>query len=161
LGPSGCGKSTTLMLISGLVFPTSGKIYFGDKEVTKLDAVDRKVGMVFQNYALYPHLTVSQNIQFPLKMMKMNKEKRKERALELTKLVKIEEHIDKKPSELSGGQQQRIAIARVLAKEPSLLLMDEPLSNLDAHLRNEMREEIRRNQEETGVSTIFVTHDQE
>lgn len=161
LGPSGCGKSTTLMLISGLVFPTSGKIYFGDKEVTKLDAVDRKVGMVFQNYALYPHLTVSQNIQFPLKMMKMNKEKRKERALELAKLVKIEDHIDKKPSELSGGQQQRVAIARALAKEPSLLLMDEPLSNLDARLRIEMREEIRRIQEETGVTTIFVTHDQE
>lgn len=161
LGPSGCGKSTTLMLISGLLFPTNGKIYFDDKEVTKLDAVDRKVGMVFQNYALYPHLTVSENIQFPLKMEKMKKDKRKARALELAKLVKIEDQIDKKPSELSGGQQQRVAIARALAKEPSLLLMDEPLSNLDARLRIEMREEIRRIQKETGVTTVFVTHDQE
>lgn len=161
LGPSGCGKSTTLMLISGLVFPTSGKIYFGDKDVTKLDAVDRKVGMVFQNYALYPHLTVSENIQFPLKMMKMKKEQREARAKELAELVKIGDHIDKKPAELSGGQQQRVAIARALAKEPALLLMDEPLSNLDARLRIEMREEIRRIQQETGVTTIFVTHDQE
>lgn len=161
LGPSGCGKSTTLMLISGLLFPTNGNIYFGDKDVTKLDAVDRKVGMVFQNYALYPHLTVSENIQFPLKMEKMKKEKREARALELAKLVKIEDQIHKKPSELSGGQQQRVAIARALAKEPSLLLMDEPLSNLDARLRIEMREEIRRIQKETGVTTVFVTHDQE
>lgn len=161
LGPSGCGKSTTLMLISGLMFPTKGKIYFGDEEVTKLDAVDRKVGMVFQNYALYPHLTVLENIQFPLKMEKMKMDKREARALELAKLVKIEDQIGKKPSELSGGQQQRVAIARALAKEPSLLLMDEPLSNLDARLRIEMREEIRRIQKETGVTTIFVTHDQE
>jgi len=161
LGPSGCGKSTTLMLISGLIFPSGGKIYFGDKEVTKMDAVDRKVGMVFQNYALYPHLTVSENIQFPLKMEKMKKKERQARALELAKLVKIEDQIDKKPGELSGGQQQRVAIARALAKEPSLLLMDEPLSNLDARLRIEMREEIRRIQQETGVTTVFVTHDQE
>lgn len=161
LGPSGCGKSTTLMLISGLVFPNNGKILFGDKDVTKIDAVDRKVGMVFQNYALYPHLTVSENIQFPLKMEKVKKKERQARALELAKLVKIEEHIDKKPGELSGGQQQRVAIARALAKEPSLLLMDEPLSNLDARLRIEMREEIRRIQQETGVTTVFVTHDQE
>ena len=161
LGPSGCGKSTTLMLISGLIFPSNGKIYFGDKDVTKIDAVDRKVGMVFQNYALYPHLTVSENIQFPLKMEKMKKKERQERALELARLVKIEDQIDKKPGELSGGQQQRVAIARALAKEPSLLLMDEPLSNLDARLRIEMREEIRRIQQETGVTTVFVTHDQE
>lgn len=161
LGPSGCGKSTTLMLISGLIFPNSGKIYFRDKEVTGLDAVDRKVGMVFQNYALYPHLTVSENIQFPLKMQKMPKAERAERAMELAKLVKIEDHVNKRPGELSGGQQQRVAIARALAKRPSLLLMDEPLSNLDARLRIEMREEIRRIQQETGVTTVFVTHDQE
>lgn len=161
LGPSGCGKSTTLMLISGLIFPNSGKIYFGDKEVTKLDAVDRKVGMVFQNYALYPHLTVSENIQFPLKMQKVPKKEREDRALELAKLVKIENLVDKKPAELSGGQQQRVAIARALSKRPSLLLMDEPLSNLDARLRIEMREEIRRIQQETKITTIFVTHDQE
>lgn len=161
LGPSGCGKSTTLMLISDLIFPNSGKIFFGDKEVTKLDAVDRKVGMVFQNYALYPHLTVSENIQFPLKMQKVPKKEREERALELAKLVKIENLVDKKPAELSGGQQQRVAIARALSKRPSLLLMDEPLSNLDARLRIEMREEIRRIQQETNITTIFVTHDQE
>ena len=161
LGPSGCGKSTTLMLISGLIFPNSGKIYFGDKDVTSLDAVDRKVGMVFQNYALYPHLTVLENIQFPLKMQKVPKNERYERAMELAKLVKIEEHIHKKPKDLSGGQQQRVAIARALSKRPSLLLMDEPLSNLDARLRIEMREEIRRIQQETKITTIFVTHDQE
>ena len=142
LGPSGCGKSTTLMLISGLIFPNSGKIYFGDKDVTSLDAVDRKVGMVFQNYALYPHLTVLENIQFPLKMQKVPKKERVERAMELAKLVKIEEHINKRPKDLSGGQQQRVAIARALSKRPSLLLMDEPLSNLDARLRIEMREEM-------------------
>lgn len=161
LGPSGCGKSTTLMLISGLMFPENGRILFGDKDVTELDAMQRKVGMVFQNYALYPHLSVLENIMFPLKMQKMPKDKRVERAMELAKLVKIEEQVNQKPSELSGGQQQRVAIARALAKEPSLLLMDEPLSNLDARLRIEMREEIRRIQEETNVTTIFVTHDQE
>lgn len=161
LGPSGCGKSTTLMLISGLTFPSGGKIFFGDEEVTKSDAVKRKVGMVFQNYALYPHLSVLENIMFPLKMEKRPKKERERRALELARLVQIEEHIHKKPKQLSGGQQQRVAIARALAKEPSILLMDEPLSNLDARLRIEMREEIRRIQQETGVTTVFVTHDQE
>lgn len=161
LGPSGCGKSTTLMLISGLAFPTGGDIYFGDEKVTKADAVKRKVGMVFQNYALYPHLTVLENIMFPLKMEKRPKKERVKRAKELADLVQIGDHIDKKPKQLSGGQQQRVAIARALAKEPSILLMDEPLSNLDARLRIEMREEIRRIQQETGVTTIFVTHDQE
>ncbi|WP_407370809.1 ABC transporter ATP-binding protein [Carnobacterium sp.] len=161
LGPSGCGKSTTLMLISGLTTPSEGKIYFGEKEVTKADAVKRKVGMVFQNYALYPHLSVLENIMFPLKMAKMSKNERITRAMDLAKLVKIQDHVDKKPKQLSGGQQQRVAIARALAKEPSILLMDEPLSNLDARLRIEMREEIRRIQQETNVTTVFVTHDQE
>ncbi len=161
LGPSGCGKSTTLMLISGLMSPTEGRIFFGDREVTKLDAVRRKVGMVFQNYALYPHLSVLDNIMFPLKMAKVPKNERRDRALELANLVQIDEHIDKKPKQLSGGQQQRVAIARALAKEPSILLMDEPLSNLDARLRLEMREEIRRIQQETNITTVFVTHDQE
>ncbi|MFE2776759.1 ABC transporter ATP-binding protein [Aerococcus urinaeequi] len=160
LGPSGCGKSTTLMLISGLIFPSEGKIFFNGEEVTSKDAVQRKVGMVFQNYALYPHLTVLENIMFPLKMAKMSKHDRKARALELAQLVKIEDHINKKPAALSGGQQQRVAIARSLAKKPSILLMDEPLSNLDARLRIEMRQEIRRIQLETGITTIFVTHDQ-
>lgn len=161
LGPSGCGKSTTLMLISGLLMPTDGKIFFGDTDVTKKDANARKVGMVFQNYALYPHLSVIDNIMFPLKMAGVNKKKRKERALELAELVQISEHLNKKPGQLSGGQQQRVAIARALSKEPSILLMDEPLSNLDAKLRKGMREEIRRIQKETGVTTVFVTHDQE
>ena len=161
LGPSGCGKSTTLMLISGLTTPSEGKIYFGEKDVTKADAVKRKVGMVFQNYALYPHLSVLENIMFPLKMAKMSKNERITRAMDLAKLVKIQDHVDKKPKQLSGGQQQRVAIARALAKEPSILLMDEPLSNLDARLRIEMREEIRRIQQETNVTTVFVTHDQE
>lgn len=161
LGPSGCGKSTTLMLISGLLAPTSGQIFFGDTDVTKKDALARKVGMVFQNYALYPHLSVLGNIMFPLKMAKMPKDKRIKRAKELAKLVHVEDQLDKKPGALSGGQQQRVAIARALAKEPSLLLLDEPLSNLDARLRIEMRQEIRRIQQETGVTTIFVTHDQD
>ncbi len=161
LGPSGCGKSTTLMLISGLLAPTQGKIFFGDQDVTKQDALARKVGMVFQNYALYPHLTVLENIMFPLKMAKIKKEERREKALKLAKLVHVDDQLDKKPGALSGGQQQRVAIARALAKEPSLLLLDEPLSNLDARLRIEMRQEIRRIQQETGVTTIFVTHDQD
>lgn len=160
LGPSGGGKSTTLMLIAGLIFPTDGQIYFDNEDVTSLDAVKRKVGMVFQNYALYPYLNVRDNIAFPLKMAKKSKEERVEVAERLAKLVRVEEHLDKKPGQLSGGQQQRVAIARALAKSPSLLLMDEPLSNLDAKLRIEMREEIRRIQQETGITTIFVTHDQ-
>ncbi|GKT03815.1 ABC transporter ATP-binding protein [Furfurilactobacillus entadae] len=161
LGPSGCGKSTTLNLISGLLQPTAGQIYFGDQDVTHHDALARKVGMVFQNYALYPHMTVLDNICFPMKMMKMPKAARLARAHELAALVHLTDELDKHPGELSGGQQQRVAIARALAKSPSILLLDEPLSNLDARLRVEMREEIRRIQQETGITTVFVTHDQE
>ena len=161
LGPSGCGKSTTLYLISGLLNATSGKIFFDDKDVTKLDPVKRRVGLVFQSYALYPHLTVLENIMFPLKMEKMPKAERRERAIEMAKLTQIQDQLDKYPRQLSGGQQQRVAISRAMAKSPSILLMDEPLSNLDARLRIEMREEIRRIQQETGVTTVFVTHDQE
>lgn len=160
LGPSGGGKSTTLNLISGLLSATSGNIYFGDEDVTKQDALGRGVGMVFQNYALYPHMTVLDNIIFPMKMAKVDKATRKQRALELAQLVRVSDQINKKPSDLSGGQQQRVAIARALAKSPNILLLDEPLSNLDARLRVEMREEIRRIQKETGVTTVFVTHDQ-
>jgi len=160
LGPSGGGKSTTLNLISGLLAATTGEIFFGEKNVTKLDALQRGVGMVFQNYALYPHMTVLDNIIFPMKMAKVDKDTRRKKALELAKLVRVDDQINKKPGALSGGQQQRVAIARALAKEPSILLLDEPLSNLDARLRVEMREEIRRIQKETGVTTIFVTHDQ-
>lgn len=161
LGPSGSGKSTTLYLISGLLDATEGKIFFDDKEVTNLDPVKRGVGLVFQNYALYPHLTVLENIMFPLKMAKVSKKERRRIATEMAELTKIGDQLDKYPRQLSGGQQQRVAISRALAKSPSILLMDEPLSNLDARLRIEMREEIRRIQKETGVTTVFVTHDQE
>ncbi len=165
LGPSGCGKSTTLNLLSGLLTPTSGNIYFGDDDVTKLPPEHRGVGLVFQNYALYPHLTVKQNIMFPLENLKgknkLSKEVMQEKALEAAKLVQIDGLMDRKPSELSGGQQQRVAIARALVKMPRILLLDEPLSNLDARLRLQTREEIRRIQRETGITTVFVTHDQE
>ena len=165
LGPSGCGKSTTLYMISGLQKPSSGKIFFGDEDVTDLAAESRGVGLVFQNYALYPHMTVRQNILFPLQNLKgsdkLSKEEMHERALEAAKLVQIDELMDRKPSELSGGQQQRVAIARALVKMPRVLLLDEPLSNLDARLRLQTREEIRRIQKETGITTVFVTHDQE
>ena len=165
LGPSGCGKSTTLNLISGLEKVSEGKIFFGEDDVTDLPPERRGVGLVFQNYALYPHLTVRNNIIFPLQNLKgkdkMTKEAMYAKAEEVAKLVQIERLMDRKPSELSGGQQQRVAIARALVKVPRVLLLDEPLSNLDARLRLQTREEIRRIQRDTGVTTIFVTHDQE
>ncbi len=165
LGPSGCGKSTTLYMISGLQKPTGGKIFFGDDDVTELTTEKRGIGLVFQNYALYPHMTVKQNIMFPLENLKgadkLSKTEMHERALEAAKLVQIDELMDRKPNELSGGQQQRVAIARALVKMPRVLLLDEPLSNLDARLRLQTREEIRRIQKETGITTVFVTHDQE
>ncbi|MBQ8177745.1 MAG: ABC transporter ATP-binding protein [Clostridia bacterium] len=165
LGPSGCGKSTTLYMISGLQKPTSGKIYFGDDDITALSPENRGVGLVFQNYALYPHMTVKQNILFPLQNLKgedkLSKDDMLKKAYEAAKLVQIDELMDRKPSELSGGQQQRVAIARALVKMPRVLLLDEPLSNLDARLRLQTREEIRRIQRETQITTIFVTHDQE
>lgn len=165
LGPSGCGKSTTLYMISGLQAPSSGKIFFGEDDVTKLSPENRGIGLVFQNYALYPHMTVQQNILFPLQNLKggnrLSKEEMLNRALEVAKLVQIDEFMNRKPSELSGGQQQRVAIARALVKMPRVLLLDEPLSNLDARLRLQTREEIRRIQRSTQITTIFVTHDQE
>ncbi len=165
LGPSGCGKSTTLNLISGLERPTEGKIFFGEKDVTELPPQDRGVGLVFQSYALYPHLTVEKNIQFPLENLrgkdKLTKEEMAERVLEAAKLVQIDTLMDRKPSQLSGGQQQRVAIARALVKTPRVLLLDEPLSNLDARLRLQTREEIRRIQNTTKITTVFVTHDQD
>jgi len=165
LGPSGCGKSTTLNLLCGLQTPTSGKIYFDEDDVTDLPPQNRGVGLVFQNYALYPHLTVRQNILFPLQNLKgkdkLSKEEMLKKADEAAALVQIGELMDRKPAELSGGQQQRVAIARALVKRPRLLLLDEPLSNLDARLRLQTREEIRRIQRETGITTVFVTHDQE
>ena len=161
LGPSGCGKSTTLFMISGLQTPTEGQIFFGESDVTKLAPEKRGIGLVFQNYALYPHMTVGQNIMFPLENQRIPKKIAYERALEAARLVQLDELMDRKPNELSGGQQQRVAIARALVKSPNVLLLDEPLSNLDARLRLQTREEIKRIQRETGVTTVFVTHDQE
>ena len=165
LGPSGCGKTTTLNLISGLLKPTEGRIYFGDEDVTQLPPEKRGIGLVFQNYALYPHLTVRQNILFPLQNLKgkdkLSKDEMRQKVLEAAKLVQIDDLLERKPNELSGGQQQRVAIARALVKMPKVLLLDEPLSNLDARLRLQTREEISRIQKETGITTIFVTHDQD
>ena len=158
LGPSGCGKSTTLYMICGLQKPTSGKIFFGDDDVTDLSPENRGVGLVFQNYALYPHMTVKQNILFPLQNLrgadKLSKEEMLERAYEAARLVQIDELMDRKPSELSGGQQQRVAIARALVKMPRVLLLDEPLSNLDARLRLQTRGDKKnseRNKDNDGV----------
>lgn len=161
LGPSGCGKSTILNMLSGILPVTEGKIWFDERDVTALPPEKRNVGLVFQNYALYPHMTVQENICFPLEIKRIPKKQRIERAAELAELVRIPDLLGRKPGELSGGQQQRVAIARALAKEPQLLLLDEPLSNLDAKLRVEMREEILRIQRASQVTTVFVTHDQE
>lgn len=161
LGPSGCGKSTTLYMIAGLLEPTEGRIFFGDEDVTDVAPEERGIGLVFQNYALYPHMTVRQNIMFPLENIKVPKQEAMERAQEMADLVGIGELMDRKPKQLSGGQQQRVAIARALVKKPRVLLLDEPLSNLDARLRLQTREEIKRIQRETGITTVFVTHDQE
>lgn len=165
LGPSGCGKTTTLNLISGLEKPTRGRIFFGSDDVTDVPPEMRGVGLVFQNYALYPHMTVLQNILFPLENLKgarkLSKDEMLKRANEAARLVQISDLLERKPAELSGGQQQRAAIARALVKMPKILLLDEPLSNLDARLRLQTREELRRIQRETGITTVFVTHDQE
>ena len=165
LGPSGCGKSTTLNMICGLETPTAGRIFFGQEDVTTLPPELRGVGMVFQNYALYPHLSVLQNILFPLENLKGDKRptraEMQKRAREAAALVQIEDLLDRRPRELSGGQQQRVAIARALVKMPRVLLLDEPLSNLDARLRLQTREEICKIQKRTGITTLFVTHDQE
>ena len=142
LGPSGCGKSTTLFMLAGITKPTSGRILFDGEDVTNQKPEKRGIGLVFQNYALYPHMTVLENICFPLEVQKVPKKERIERAKKIAKQVHIDELLSRRPSELSGGQQQRVAIARALIKQPRLLLLDEPLSNLDARLRIEMREEI-------------------
>jgi multiple sugar transport system ATP-binding protein len=161
LGPSGCGKSTTLYMIAGLLEPNEGRIFFGEEDVTDTAPEERGIGLVFQNYALYPHMTVRQNIMFPLENIKVPKDEALERAQEMADLVGIGELMNRKPKQLSGGQQQRVAIARALVKKPRVLLLDEPLSNLDARLRLQTREEIKRIQRETGITTVFVTHDQE
>ena len=160
LGPSGCGKTTTLLMIAGIYRPTEGLIYFDDRIVNDLEPKDRNVGMVFQSYALYPHMKVFDNIAFPLKLKKVPKEEIREKVHRVARLLHIEDLLDRKPGQLSGGQQQRVALARALVKEPDLFLMDEPLSNLDAKLRVEMRGELKRLQKDLGITTIYVTHDQ-
>ncbi len=163
LGPSGCGKTTILNLIAGLLDPTDGDILFDGESVIQKHPKDRNIGLVFQNYALYPHMTVLENIMFPLTVgnNKLPKEEAKAIALEYMKITSIEDLTEKKPGQMSGGQQQRVAITRALVQNPKVLLLDEPLSNLDARLRLKIREEIRRLVKEIGITTIFVTHDQE
>ena len=161
LGPSGSGKSTTLRLMAGLDKPTSGQIHFDGRDVTALDAQDRDVAMVFQSYALYPHMTVAQNISFPLEMAKVPKSEIAAQVTEAARKVRIDHLLDRKPGQLSGGQQQRCALARAIVRKASLFLLDEPLSNLDAKLRLETRAELKKLQRNLGVTTVYVTHDQE
>ena len=161
LGPSGCGKSTTLRIIAGLDFPDEGHLYFDDEEVTYKSSSERGAVLVFQNYALWPHMTVYDNIAYGLKIRKLPKQEIEKRVKWALELVKLQGYEDRYPTQLSGGQQQRVAIARALVVEPKLLLLDEPLSNLDAKLRLEMRSEIRRIQRELGITVLYVTHDQE
>ena len=161
LGPSGCGKTTTLLLIAGIYQPTTGTITFGDRRVNELSPAERRIGMVFQSYALYPHMTVEQNVAFPLDVgRRVPADERRRRVREAAELVQVAELLERKPAQLSGGQQQRVALARAMVKRPDILLFDEPLSNLDARLRNEMRAEIKRLQKEIGITAVFVTHDQ-
>lgn len=160
LGPSGCGKTTTLRMIAGFYFPSQGKILFDNKDVTNVPPNQRNIGMVFQNYALFPHMTVFENIAFGLEVRKMSKALIKEKVETAQKLVHLDKYGSRKVNELSGGQQQRVALARALVIEPDILLLDEPLSNLDAKLREETRLEIKRLQVDLGVTTIYVTHDQ-
>ena len=163
LGPSGCGKTTILNLLAGLLDPTSGDILFDNVSVVNKHPKDRNIGLVFQNYALYPHMTVLENVMFPLTVgaKKRPKKEAMEKAQEYMKITSIEALANKKPGEMSGGQQQRVAITRALVQSPKILLLDEPLSNLDARLRLKIREEIRRLVKEIGITTVFVTHDQE
>ncbi|MFP8958229.1 ABC transporter ATP-binding protein [Natrialbaceae archaeon A-CW3] len=161
LGPSGCGKTTTLRLIAGLEEPSEGSIYFDDEHVVKRSPSARNVAMVFQNYALYPHMTVRDNIGYPLKVRGFSPDERDGKVKDVTELLHIEDQVDKKPAALSGGQRQRVALARAIVREPSVFLLDEPLSNLDAKLRQEMRIELKRLQNELDITTVYVTHNQE
>lgn len=161
LGPSGCGKTTLLRMIAGFNSIEHGEFYFGDRLINHLDPAKRNIGMVFQNYAIFPHLTVRKNVAFGLQNRQLPKEKIQEQTEKFLKMMKIEQYADRKPEQLSGGQQQRVALARALAIEPDVLLMDEPLSNLDAKLRVEMREVIKEIQNRLGITSVYVTHDQE
>jgi multiple sugar transport system ATP-binding protein len=160
LGPSGCGKTTALRCIAGLETPDEGEIYIGDRLVNDLDPKERDIAMVFQSYALYPHMTVFNNLAFPLENAKVPKEDIKERVQEVSELLKIHELLDRKPKQLSGGQRQRVALGRAMVRKPHVFLMDEPLSNLDAKLRVYMRAELKKLQKDVGITTIYVTHDQ-
>ena len=161
LGPSGCGKTTILRLVAGFLTPQEGQILLGDKDITNLPPEKRNISTVFQNYALFQNMSVKQNVAYGLKIRKMSKDVIDQKCKEYLSLVRMEAYADKGIDELSGGQQQRVAIARALATEPSMLLMDEPMSNLDAALRIEMREEIREIQKKIGITTLFITHDQQ
>ncbi len=160
LGPSGCGKTTALRCIAGLETPEEGEIYIGDRLVNDLDPKERDVAMVFQSYALYPHMTVFNNLAFPLENMKVPKDEIKIKVRQVAELLKIEALLDRKPKQLSGGQRQRVALGRAMVRDPHVFLMDEPLSNLDAKLRVYMRAELKKLQKELGVTTVYVTHDQ-
>lgn len=160
LGPSGCGKTTTLRMLAGLEPVSEGQILFDGKDVTKLPAAERGIGMVFQNYALWPHMTVRRNVEYGLKLRKLNKADMEERVQDVLKFTQLAKYSDRLPGQLSGGQQQRVALARALAIRPNVLLLDEPLSNLDAKLRLEMRDNISRIHRKTGITTVYVTHDQ-
>ena len=160
LGPSGCGKTTILRSIAGFCTPDEGEIFFGDRRIDSLAPHERNTGMVFQNYALWPHMTVRQNIQYGLDVRKVPAKEKRERVGAAVAMMRMSEQADKRPNQLSGGQQQRVALARALVINPDVVLLDEPLSNLDAKLRGELRDEIRRIHEETEITTIYVTHDQ-
>ncbi|MCD6448947.1 MAG: ABC transporter ATP-binding protein [Thermotogaceae bacterium] len=160
LGPSGCGKTTTLLMLAGIYKPTGGEIWFDDQLMNNVPPKYREIGMVFQNYALYPHMTVYENIAFPLRAKKMEENEIKKRVHDVAKKLMIENLLDRKPGQISGGQQQRVALARALIKQPKVLLFDEPLSNLDAKLRMMMRAEIKKLQEDLGITSVYVTHDQ-
>ncbi|UYV12319.1 MAG: ABC transporter ATP-binding protein [Phycisphaera sp.] len=160
LGPSGCGKTTLLRMIAGFIEPSAGTIHFNDRDITRLNPNKRNAGMVFQSYALWPHMTAAENVAFGLKVRKLPKAERLKRAKAALEDVQLAHLADRKPGELSGGQQQRIALARALVIRPDVLLLDEPLSNLDARLRNDLRDEIRRICKSAGITTVYVTHDQ-
>ncbi len=160
LGPSGCGKTTLLRMVAGFIDPTAGRIYFNDREVTHTPANKRNTGMVFQSYALWPHMTVADNVAFGLKIRNLSKTEQKKQIGEALEAVQMTRYAERKPTQLSGGQQQRVALARALVIKPDVLLLDEPLSNLDAKLRNELRNEIRRSCKAAGITTVYVTHDQ-
>ena len=160
VGPSGCGKSTTLRMVAGLEEISKGELYIDDKLVNDVEPKDRDIAMVFQSYALYPHMTVRENMEFPLKLRKMDKEEIARRVNQAAEILDITQYLDRKPKALSGGQRQRVAIGRAIVREPKVLLMDEPLSNLDAKLRNQMRAEIIKLRQRINTTFVYVTHDQ-